>query len=300
MGNSNSDSSTLQPAPLIQTDLVYEKLLKSPVSKYLDLLLNSVEGEVILPNDKEKYTEARTRPYNMDQQGFPLIIVRVKNTQDISKCIKFMKLYGEGIKVCVACGCHSSHCMITGSFVIDLFNLYEVVLDQTNKIVCVGGGALLQDIDKVLEPHKLAITLGVKPDIGVGGQVLSGGYGFLARNYGLSVDQLVEVEVVLADGTIVIANDKNEFADLFWCIRGGGGNFGIVSKFVFQCFDLPTHCFGGMVSYLAPTFASAKSICQNFDNIIQVCIFYIFLIFRVKWETQMELLVFFIYPLVRL
>jgi FAD/FMN-containing dehydrogenase len=160
--------------------------------------------------------------------------------------------------------------MVSESFVIDLYHLYAVHLDEDTKKVTVGGGAFVQDVDRVLEPHKLAITLGIKPDVGIGGLVLSGGYGFLARNYGLAVDQLVEAEVVLADGTIVVANDENEYADLIWALRGGGGNFGVVSKFVFQAFKLPTYCYGGTVSYYAPTFASAKSICLGFDNIIQV------------------------------
>ena len=114
----------------------------------------------------------------------------------------------------------------------------------------------------------------------------------------LSTDHLKEVEIVLADGSIVIANSNNNFSDLFWCVRGGGGNFGIVSKYIhnnifilkihsifiiylfrftFSCFSLPSHCFGGNVSYLAPTISSAKHICRNFDNIIQVN--FIFIIF---------------------
>ena len=128
----------------------------------------------------------------------------------------------------------------------------------------------MHDIDHVLKPYGYAITLGIKPDIGIGGLVLSGGYGFLARNYGLTVDQLIEAEVVLADGSVVIATDDNEYSDLMWGLKGGGGNFGIVTKFVFQSFKLPPYCFGGSVSYLAPTMASARAICHEFDNIIQV------------------------------
>jgi FAD/FMN-containing dehydrogenase len=265
MGNDASDNNNTTVC-----DQVYSLLVKSPIFSHIEELKQQVEGTIILPRDYDLYYQARTRPFNIDQQGYPLVIARVKSASDVCCCVKFINIYGGGLKVCVAGGCHSSHSMISDSFVIDLYELCKVTLDPESKVVLIEGGAFLQDVDHVLEPFGLAITLGIKPDIGIGGQVLSGGYGFLARNYGLSVDQLIEAEVVLSDGSLVIANDSNEYSDLMWGLRGGGGNFGVVTRFVFQAFSLPKYCVGGTVSYFAPTFQSAKSICREFDNIIQV------------------------------
>ena len=115
---------------------------------------------------------------------------------------------------------------------IDLLNINRVHIDTETNVLSVGGGCFLKDVDTFLKPFHLSITLGVKPEVGIGGQVLSGGYGFLARNYGLSVDHFIQAEVVLADGTIVnIHEDDSEdeenenFSDLFWGLKGGGGEF---------------------------------------------------------------------------
>ncbi len=104
--------------------------------------------------------------------------------------------------------------------------------------------------------------------IGVGGLVLAGGFGWLARLYGLSVDNLVEAEVVLADGTVVVANDTNEHALLMKGLRGGGGNFGIVTLFTFTVHKLGPYVYGGMKVYLAPTIKSALQVVRRYDDMV--------------------------------
>ena len=108
---------------------------------------------------------------------------------------------------------------------------------------------------------------GTYPYTGVGGLTLGAGYGYLSRLYGLSIDNLIELEVVLPNGTIVIANDQNEYSDLIWACRGGGGNFGVVTKFTFKVHKLPPNAFFGLNVYMAPTVASAVEIFKNFDKL---------------------------------
>ena len=110
--------------------------------------------------------------------------------------------------------------------------------------------------------------MGTYPQTGVGGLVLAAGHGWLARIYGFSVDNLVEVEVVLATGEVVVANDGNEHASLIKGCRGGGGNFGIVTKFTLKVFQLPSCCYGGNKVFLTPTLSSAVKVMKNFDRYI--------------------------------
>jgi FAD/FMN-containing dehydrogenase len=128
----------------------------------------------------------------------------------------------------------------------------------------------LKAVDDALSAHGLAVPVGTYPETGVGGLTLAGGYGWLARKHGLTADNLVGAEVVLANGSVVVATETNEHADLLWGLRGGGGNFGIVTKFTFQAHTLPPVCLGGTIVYMVPTVASAKSVFRQFDNLMQV------------------------------
>lgn len=129
---------------------------------------------------------------------------------------------------------HSAKCMMNGSIVLDLVNMHEVVVDPISMTASVGGGAYLKYLTEGLSPHNLGVTVGTYQYVGVGGFTLAGGYGWLSRLYGLAADNLIEAEVVLADGRVVIANDSNEYASLIRGLRGGGGNFGVVTKFIFR------------------------------------------------------------------
>jgi FAD/FMN-containing dehydrogenase len=271
MGNSNS-AEAQEPSDENEVEALesYNAAKKTDWFSHLPQLKSMVQGEIILPNDIKNYNEARRRPYNIDQWGYPLIIVRVKSTSDVSSCLKFIKLYSPQEKVCIASGCHSSRCMQTGSFVIDLKDLNFVHVNTVLMTVAVGGGAYLKAVDEALKPHNFGVTVGTYPETGIGGLTLAGGYGWLARKYGLTVDSFIEAEVVLVDGTIVIANDQNEYSDLIWGLRGGGGNFGVVTKFTLRVHKLPPHAFGGFVTYFAPTINTAKIILNNFDKLAQV------------------------------
>ena len=105
---------------------------------------------------------------------------------------------------------------------------------------------------------------------------LSGGYGFLARKYGLTCDHILEVELVLSDGRVIVANATNEYSDILWCVKGGGGNFGVATKITFKVHQLPSSCIGGAVVYLAPLVSTVQEIAMNFDTLYQV-LFYFFI-----------------------
>ena len=124
----------------------------------------------------------------------------------------------------------------------------------------------MEEIDKVLAPLKMGTVVGTYPQTGVGGLTLGGGYGWLGRMHGYTVDNFLQAEVVLLTGEIVTANDE-QHADLMWGLRGGSGNFGIVTKFTFRVHRLPPYCHFGTIVYLAPTLASRLEICLGFDKL---------------------------------
>jgi len=236
----------------------------------LDELRSSVVGEVITPENKDLYMKARERAFNQDHRGYPNLIIRPKNVGDVSSCIKFVNKYAKDVILCVASGCHSSRCMLNGAIVIDLVHVSHVKVNQEYMTVEVGGGCYLKDVDAALMPFNYGTTFGTYPETGIGGLATAGGFGWLGRKFGLTCDNILEVEVVLASGAIVVANNNNDYADLIWGIRGGGGNFGIVTKFVIKIYQLPPYCIGGTVVNLAPTIASALKVYTKFDQMLQV------------------------------
>lgn len=197
----------------------------------LTTLVQQISGTVLQPGDST-YDEVRTI-WNAMIDRRPLAIVRCANTKDVVAALGFAR--ANNLDISVHCGGHSitGHSVVEGGIMIDLSPMSTVTVDPEAKIARVSGGALLGSLDRAAQAYGLATTAGNVSHTGVGGLTLAGGMGWLARQFGLACDNLVSCEVVLADGSVVRAS-KTEHPDLFWGLRGGGGNFGIVTEFVFQ------------------------------------------------------------------
>jgi FAD/FMN-containing dehydrogenase len=191
-------------------------------------------GEIILPNDSAYETAKNV----FSGDGSPAIIVRPSTTEDVAAAIDFAK--NNLLVLSVRGGGHHGAAFGTnnGGMVIDLSPLDSVeVTDEINHTVRIGGGAKWGDVASILHQYGLALSSGDTKSVGVGGLTLGGGIGWMVRKWGLALDSLIGAEIVTADGKTLHAN-KSENKDLFWAIRGGGGNFGIVTHFEFKAHQL--------------------------------------------------------------
>jgi FAD/FMN-containing dehydrogenase len=205
------------------------------------LLRNEIAGEVLVPGD-EGYDQARVL-WNGSFDLHPGVVVRCAGAEDVSAAIIFAR--DHHLEIAVRGGAHSTGGMscVDGGLQIDLSLLQDVAVDPVARTCAVGGGATLAQRDGATQKHGLATTAGIVGHTGVGGLTLGGGMGWLTRKHGLAVDNLVSAEVVTADGRVRQVSRDAE-PDLFWAIRGGGGNFGVVTRF-----DFRLHPVGPMVQF---------------------------------------------------
>ena len=200
-------------------------------------LASAVKGRVVEPGAAD-YEEARAL-YNAMIDKRPAAIAYCVDDADVAAAIR----YGteHGLRIAVRCGGHNGGGLgsVDDGLVIDLSQMNAVEVDSGAKMARVGGGALLKDVLEATHQHGLTVPVGIIGTTGVGGLTLGGGMGHLTRGMGLTIDNLVAATVVLADGSIVQTDSERE-PDLFWAIRGGGGNFGVVTSFSFRCHPLTT------------------------------------------------------------
>lgn len=206
-------------------------------------LKSQLRGNVIRAGD-DTYDEAR-KVYNAMIDKRPSLIVRCKDVADVISAVNFVREHQ--MPLAIRGGGHSGPGLSTcdDGLVIDLSDMDSVHVDPVQRTVRVEGGATWGAVDHATHPFGLATPSGFISSTGVGGLTLGGGIGYLSRTYGLTLDNLLSVDMVLADGSLVTAN-QSENADLFWAVRGGGGNFGVVTSFVFRLHDVST-VYGGPI-----------------------------------------------------
>jgi FAD/FMN-containing dehydrogenase len=211
--------------------------------------LANVSGPVITPADPN-YDKARTVFYGgIDKK--PAAIIRAKDVDDVRRVIETAR--ADGYELAVRSGGHSvaGHSTTDGGLVIDLRDMSKIDVDAKTRTAWIETGATAIQVTKALAEHGLVIGFGDAGSVGVGGITLNGGIGFLVRKFGMTIDSVIGAEVVTADGRHLQVDAEHE-PDLFWAIRGGGGNFGVVTRLRFKLHELPQFTGGILVLPATP------------------------------------------------
>ena len=217
---------------------------KPSINDPFDALRERIAGEVITPSDAHYDDARKVQVAHYDRR--PSAIVRVSSTDDVAATVRFAAEHD--MPLAVRSGGHSvpGLSMVDGGVTVDLSGMKRVLIDPIMRRARVQAGATSGDVAGPAHAHGLAITTGDTSSVGMGGLVTGGGIGFMARKYGLTIDNLVSARVVTADGNVLTAS-ASEHPDLFWAIRGGGGNFGIVTEFELQLARVDTVYAGAIV-----------------------------------------------------
>ena len=213
-----------------------------------------VQGQLIRPNDGA-YDEARSVFYG----GFdrhPALIVRVKDATDVSHVVRLAR--ESGLELAVRSGGHSvaAHSTTEGGIILDLSQMKGLEIDLQRRTAWAQTGLTAGEYTAAAGAHGLATGFGDTGSVGIGGITLGGGVGYLVRKHGLTIDDLISAEVVMADGKLLRA-DAETHPDLFWAIRGGGGNFGVATRFQFRLHEVDTIVGGMMILPATPEVISS-------------------------------------------
>jgi FAD/FMN-containing dehydrogenase len=210
----------------------------------LDRQCAKLRGEIVQPGDADYDTVRQLWNGMMDRR--PAAILRCAGTADVVAALEFAR--GSGLPLAVRSGGHSigGNSSCDGGLMIDLSLMKAIQIDAPGRAARAEAGVLLSGLDAATQAHGLAASSGVVGHTGIAGLTLGGGMGRLMRKYGLTSDTLLSAEVVLADGRVVTASET-ENPDLFWALRGGGGNFGIVTRFEYRLFLVGPTILGGLI-----------------------------------------------------
>jgi FAD/FMN-containing dehydrogenase len=243
-----------------------------PETISIDKLRTDVRGRVIGPDDPG-YDEARTPFYGgIDRR--PAVIVRVADDADVARVIAIAR--ETGLELAVRSGGHSipGYSVSDGGIVLDLADMRAIDIDADGRTAWAETGLTAVEFANAAHEHGLALGFGDTGSVGIGGITTGGGVGYLARKYGLTIDDMLAADVVTADGEVRRVDAENE-PDLFWAIRGGGGNFGVATRFHFRLHDLPS-VVGGMLllpataQTIAGFVAQAEAAPEEFSTIANV------------------------------
>jgi FAD/FMN-containing dehydrogenase len=226
-----------------------EKSTTLPVEESVFQNFKSCIRGVIIQQDDSTYDEER-KVYNGMIDRHPAAIVKCRDVADVIACVNFGR--ENKILTAIRSGGHNAGGLglCDDGLVIDMSMMKGIRIDLKTNTVRAEGGVLLGDLDHATQPFGKAVPSGILSTTGISGLTLGGGVGHLSRAYGLSIDSLLEVDIVLANGKFVTANEK-ENSDLFWAVQGGGGNFGVVTSFLFKMHDAGTVYGGPMLWHIA-------------------------------------------------
>jgi hypothetical protein len=207
-------------------------------------MTDSERGLILKPGDA-LYEESRVL-WNDAIDIRPAFIALPETAEEVAAAVAFGR--ARDLEIAVRGGGHSvaGYSIVADGLMINLSRLNAVAVDPDRHVATVGGGALLGDLDNATWEHRQAVPSGHVSNTGVAGLTLGGGIGWLMRRYGLTIDHLIEIEVVTADSEIVVANE-DQHSDLFWGMRGAGANFGVATKFTFRTVDLPSLLGGSLI-----------------------------------------------------
>lgn len=214
-----------------------KNLVKDIAPHSIKVFASQLTGSLVFPSDTT-YDNTR-KVYNAMIDKRPGLFAMCENAEDVITSVNFGR--ENNLLIAIRGGGHNGAGLglCNDGLVIDLSGIKSVEVNTSNNTVRVGGGNIWNEVDAATHKFGLAIPAGMVSTTGVGGLTLGGGVGYLTRKHGLTIDNLLEAQMVLADGSFVTVN-KNENTDLFWAIRGGGGNFGVVTSFTFQAHPIKT------------------------------------------------------------
>jgi FAD/FMN-containing dehydrogenase len=209
-------------------------------------LKSKLKGQIVLPSDSS-YGEIR-KIWNATIDRRPVLIVRCAEANDVPNAISFACENGFEISIRGAGHNIAGNALCNNGLVIDFSTMRNVRVNAEKKRAYVEPGATLADFDEAAQSHGLATPVGINSTTGIAGLTLGGGFGWLTRKYGMTVDNLVSIDAVTADGKRIRASE-NENADLFWAIRGGGGNFAVVTQFEFKLHEVGPEILAGLIVF---------------------------------------------------
>ena len=221
-----------------------------------------VKGSVLIPDDS-RYEEAR-QIWNAMVDRRPALIVQCAEADDVAPAIAFAR--NNNLEISIRGGGHNiaGNALCDRALTIDFSNMKNVRVDAAKKRAYVEPGATLAELDQATQVHGLATPVGINSTTGIAGLTLGGGFGWLTRKYGMTIDNLVSVDMITADGKKIRASE-NENSDLFWALRGGGGNFGVVTQFEFQLFPVGPEILAGLIVF---PFSQARQILTRYRQFI--------------------------------
>jgi FAD/FMN-containing dehydrogenase len=226
-------------------------------------LKDEVKGKVVLSGDSG-YDETR-RIWNAMIDRRPAVIVQCAAAADVPPAISFAR--GHGLEISIRGAGHNiaGNAVCENGVMIDFSKMRTVRVDAGKRLAQVEPGATLNDVDRATQDHGLATPLGINSTTGIAGLTLGGGFGWLTRKYGMTIDNLVSVDLVMANGAPIRASDR-ENPDLFWAVRGGGGNFGVVTGFEFKLHPVGPEVYSGLLVF---PFSQARQVIEKYREFVK-------------------------------